>query len=651
MAILRAAATANFTLDNTGTATLITGLTLTPASDDYLLSCTIEFLTPSAAPAATDTFSVWVGGTQIAHSQRFYDGDTSVDNASITYALTCKVSPNGSQDVEIRHTRSSSSAPCIASKREMTLFPMPASGTDYEDSATATDTVASSTYSVLDSMTRTPASGDYLAVFSSSVEGPSGAASGFRMRVGGTVQTHTLREIFYESSAPDVRLSVMLIASITANGSQAVDIQFNRPTGAGTITVHHRTMNLIPVASADIDQASGTADDTDSTTTDKLLDDMTITDPGADDYLTMFSMTIAWGTLAADQGRVTMSVHEGGAVVTDTDRDNEVEDSLDNSYMSAYTGGRVTVGGATDDLEIFWQGASTQQRTGRERTFIAMKEASATTHTADGSPSITIPTASGAAEIINTATGAPSIAIPTASGAAEILNTATGAPEITIPTAAGAAEIQKTATGAPEIAIPTAAGAAEIANTATGAPSIAIPTAAGTTALERNATGAPSAPLPTAAGTTALERNATGAPSTALITAAGTASVTAAAIEADGAPSIAIPTAAGTTNIERNANGAPAITIPTAAGVAEVANTATGAPSITIPTAAGASEVIKTATGAPSIPLITAAGDAHPCSQTLAPDSIAAITGLSGDVTDIDEPVSSPDANWLLLAA
>ena len=39
------------------------------------------------------------------------------------------------------------------------------------------------------------------------------------------------------------------------------------------------------------------------------------------------------------------------------------------------------------------------------------------------------------------------------------------------------------------------------------------------------------------------------------------------------------------------------------------------------------------------------------CDQTLAPDSIATQTNLSGAVTDIDESVDSPDANWLVLAA
>jgi hypothetical protein len=168
----------------------------------------------------------------------------------------------------------------------------------------------------------------------------------------------------------------MTLASITMDGVDAVSVQF--ASQAGTTTVGERTMNLIPFAAASIFQAIGTVDDTDSTTTDKLLDDMTITDPGADDYLCMFSMTQAFGSLgSADLGRVTYSIHEGGAVVTDSERDNEIEDSLDNTYHLAFCGGRVTVGGATDDLEIFWQGASTSARTGRNRTFIAIREGGA----------------------------------------------------------------------------------------------------------------------------------------------------------------------------------------------------------------------------------------------------------------------------------
>ena len=380
MAILRAAATANFTLDNTGTAVLITGLTLTPAADDYFLYATIETLTPGSAGGDEDVFSVWVNNVEVAHTLRTYHNNSSIDNASIVMVITCKVSPTGSQAVEIRHTSESTSAPLIASHREMTLFPIPTAGTDYELTATANDTTTSSTFSLIVGMAQTPVSGNYLVTFSTSVLGGAvaGSDAGFRITVGGSVVTASLRNIFYESSGDDQELMMMVCASISPNGSQAVEIEFNQVDGSSTVTVGERTMNLIPVASADIFDAVDTVDDTDSTTTDKLLEGMTITDPGAFDYLTLFSMTHAFATLgSADLGRVTYSVHEGGAVVTDSERDNEIEDSLDNGHMLAFCGGRVTVGGGTDDLEIFWQGASVEPRTGRDRIFIAMREATA----------------------------------------------------------------------------------------------------------------------------------------------------------------------------------------------------------------------------------------------------------------------------------
>ncbi|MEE8306586.1 MAG: hypothetical protein V3R81_04930, partial [Gammaproteobacteria bacterium] len=244
---------------------------------------------------------------------------------------------------------------------------------------------ASATFSTIVGMARTPASGTYLVGFSSSASASAASAdAGFRISIDGTPEAHTLREIFWESSGSDQELSVGMFAKVTVNGSQEVQVEFNSGDGTATITVHDRQMTIIPVVSADCKQATGTADDADSTTTDKLLDDMTITDPGADDYLTMFSMSVAWGTLAADEGRVIMSVHEGGAIVTDTDRDNEVEDSLDTAFWVAYTGGRATVGGGTDDLEIFWQGASTIARTGRERTFIALREEGGATWEQEG---------------------------------------------------------------------------------------------------------------------------------------------------------------------------------------------------------------------------------------------------------------------------
>ena len=163
-----------------------------------------------------------------------------------------------------------------------------------------------------------------------------------------------------------------------------------------------------------------------------------------------------------------------------------------------------------------------------------------------------------------------------------------------------------TATGAPVILIPTASGAAEVINTATGAPNILIPTASGVAEVINTATGAPSI---------------------AVIEAAGTAA-----------------------NLGKLANGAPDIPLATAAGAAQVINTATGAPDTPLPTAAGVAEVINTATGAPLLALVAGSGAGFVCTESLAPDTIAAIVNLSGAVTDIDEPVNTPDGNWLLQA-
>lgn len=255
----------------------------------------------------------------------------------------------------------------------MTLFPMPLAGTDYQLTATGDASTSSGTMATISGMTQVPVAGTYLCIFTSSWKnGTSSGIGELQIAVAGVAEAHSFRDFFWESSGDDQEYCIMTLAKVTMDGVDAITVQFASQNG--TTTVGERTMNLIPLASGSIFQAIGTVNDTDSTTTDKLLDDMTITDPGADDYLTMFSMTQAFGTLSSDDARVTYSIHEGGSVVTDSERDNEIEDSLDDTYHLAFCGGRVTVGSGTSDLEVFWQGASTATRTGRNRTFIAMRE-------------------------------------------------------------------------------------------------------------------------------------------------------------------------------------------------------------------------------------------------------------------------------------
>ncbi len=375
MAILRAAATASDTLDATSD-TLIVGLTLTPASDDYQLFASIEVQSNAAhSTGSAGRFTVYVGGTIIAHTERDLDEEASLDGDRTTICINAKVSPNGSQAVEIRYRYSSGASPTTAERRELVLFPMPSAGTNYEDSATAKDTIASATFATLNSMTRTPVADDYMLLFTTSVEGNTGAdVAQYRVTVGGTPVTHTIRHFEANSSLLDTGRGVMICAKVSPNGSQAVVIQWRRSTGTGTLESAERTMNLVPGGNSDIVEASGTADDADSTTSDVLIDDMTFTDPGDNDWLVIFSSWDSMGTIG-DSLTKTYSIRAGGSKVTDSERRNDHEGTLDDTDLPVLAGGRVTVAIATDELEMYWQGSSSDARTIHERTLVAMREA------------------------------------------------------------------------------------------------------------------------------------------------------------------------------------------------------------------------------------------------------------------------------------
>ena len=378
MAILRAAATASFTLDNTGAPVLITGLTLTPANDTYIAFATIELDHFATGGGDLNSFSIFVGGVEVTASVRGVQEEASLNTSIVTIALSAEVSPTGAQDVEIRHTTEAGGDDLVALKRELTLFPIPAAGTSYEDSDAADDTLATATWTTLDSMTRTPVADDYLLIFTTDAEGPADVDLGFRVSVGGTHLQHTHRQFANNGSLPNTTRPVMIACMVSPNGSQVVEIEWSRVDGAGTITCHQRAMNLIPVATADIVQATGTADDSRTTGDDEILiDDMTIVDPGADDWLVCFSAYDSVGTVGTHP--TTYMIHEGGAIVADSDRRNDHDESEDSTNLPVIAGGRVTIAGATDDLEMFWDilPPSIPTWTIHERTLVAIREATA----------------------------------------------------------------------------------------------------------------------------------------------------------------------------------------------------------------------------------------------------------------------------------
>ncbi len=376
MSIERAAATADDTLDQTSD-TLIVGMSITPPSATYQLFFTCTFRIGTAG-SEVNTFSVYVGGVQIDHSEREYQENTSIDNSQLPMVCSCEVSPDGSEAVEIRHRTENAASPLIAEKRELNLFPHPVAGTPVEVSATADDTITGATFATMVGMSTTPVAGDYWLVFSASWQATTNnSIITAQVTVGGTIVDYSLRLFENEASWSQSEFPVLIAIKISPDGSELVEIEWNRTAG-GTATVHERTMNLIPVAAGDIFEATATAGDTDNTTTDKQIDNMLITNPGAADYIVLFSAHDFYGSVAQNNTAETQySMRNGSSRVTDSERVHEHEGSIDSSDVPVMAGGKVTVSG-TDDLAMWWQNVTdTLARTINERTLLAVREAAA----------------------------------------------------------------------------------------------------------------------------------------------------------------------------------------------------------------------------------------------------------------------------------
>lgn len=376
MTIERAYAAASDTLDQTSY-TQVDSMTLTPPSGDYLATFSMQMQFNTTPTNNILRIAIYVGGTIVDHSERQYQGTSSLNDMYFGLTTSAYISPNGSQVVEVRYYITTG-ASFDATKRELNLFP--ALNTNYQDTDTVDDTIASGTWATLDTMTRTPANGDYLLVFTASATMSAvGDTVNFRLSVGGTPVAHTERLMFMESSADPSIYNVMLTASISPNGSQVVEIEWARSTGTGTQTCFERNMILIEMPSADIKQAQGTATDTDSSSgSDVAIDDMLLTDPGDNDWLVLFSSSDYYPSVGAPFGVTTYKIYEGGAEDTNLTRIFEHEDSLDNTTMSLYLSGRVTLGLSTDDIQAYWNGNSTLLREIYERTLNAIREPSIT---------------------------------------------------------------------------------------------------------------------------------------------------------------------------------------------------------------------------------------------------------------------------------
>lgn len=382
MTIERAVASASDTLDATSY-TQIDSMTLTPGAGNYLAVFSMDVQYSASPGSEILKIAIYVNGVIQDHSEREIQQNNSILAMSCPVITSAYVTPGASQVVEVRYIASSASNPMFGTRRELTL--LPALSTNYQDTDVVDDTTASATWVTLDSMTRTPASGNYLLVFTTSTSTTAYEIVGFRLSVGGTPVAHTERHVMVEGSADPTSYCTMIAASISPDGSQVVEIEWARISGSATQTCHERNMIMIGVVSGDIFQATGTVDDTEtSQDTDILIDDMQIDDPGADDYLVLFSSYQYYPVITTMAG-TTYKIYEGGVEVTDLARYFQHEDSLDQTYLSVFTSGRITISGGTDDIQVYWRGlTSSYQRTIYTRTLVAIRESAGVTYKLEG---------------------------------------------------------------------------------------------------------------------------------------------------------------------------------------------------------------------------------------------------------------------------
>lgn len=116
--------------------------------------------------------------------------------------------------------------------------------------ATATATTTTTGTGVINSMTLTPASGTYLAIFSASGSHSVSSSDAFYwIEAGGTKQNHSERDFGWDggSQVNSFRVAMHSIAQVTVNGSQTIEVRWDRGA-SGTFSCYERSLTLIRVA-------------------------------------------------------------------------------------------------------------------------------------------------------------------------------------------------------------------------------------------------------------------------------------------------------------------------------------------------------------------------------------------------------------------
>jgi hypothetical protein len=391
MAIEQAVATVEVTVTATAY-TSLDSMTYTPGAGTYLavFSATINQATSAAE---TVDFCLFSNGSEQTHTTRHWNQEGSFLASHRFNLVTHGVfTVADSQAIDVRWKVTNTANEGYCQRRTLTLIPVSASTT--QKTSTNDTTTASTDFSVTmagnggDDMTATPGAGTYLLLFGTTLNAAilNGAVPSVRVYVNSshTGYEHTERQYLNEASFDNWDAPLFLACKVTPGAGEDIDIRWAETASIGTITAHERTLTLIPLNASDIKQAAAAQSDTFTGTSWELMtgadagdDDMDIVDPGAGDWLALFSCN--WATASTVDRYIDVTFYKGASQDTNSERRRHFGDSFNSGDMQSFCGttGKVTLG-AADDLELRWQADSSDTRTVYERTLVAIKESGVT---------------------------------------------------------------------------------------------------------------------------------------------------------------------------------------------------------------------------------------------------------------------------------
>ncbi len=214
--------------------------------------------------------------------------------------------------------------------------------------ANTTDTLDQTSATQVDSMTLTPGAGDYFCVFTCEMTNAAETNS-HTLDFVITVNSVDVDGTGVRYSEDGVNENVWVTAStsgiITVGASEVVEINYLAGSATTPMVCHTREMVLFPIPTAGTDyQALDTVTDNHVSNTYTTIDNMTITNPDADDYLCVYTHTCN-GT-ASEGNSIRIAIE--GTPVEHSERVYEFEASIGGRVRTGMTAVKISPNGSED---------------------------------------------------------------------------------------------------------------------------------------------------------------------------------------------------------------------------------------------------------------------------------------------------------------